>query len=804
MPRLVLVLFALLAGTDGASGGRDDMQPELNMRAAPACYTLLHNSGTIGCRSPRPGSWPVPIAIVDAQSELDAFARPPGARSAVNPASAVLLAAPLLTSVNLAALQQSGRCAGVILADSVNPPPHGFSPAEPMPYCKCGALPPCTDRWNPAGNGLEQRSFDFPMISITEAEEATLRSQIARGSSDPQAFPRYQVQMNLYMDAFDGYALEGGQWWEMQLGTRCCPSCRPNCGAACCSAEFKCVSASTKDANVSWATPKCARRQGPTSLSCIPRGSCLPIGGYNIWSLNSIALPGANPPPPTARTPPGSAPPPQRIVMVTANLDSSSLFHDMAPGASADGSAVVALIAAADALRPLRADMASRGGASIMFTLLQAENWDHVGSRRLFHDMDAFRCRKRKGPGDGVPHDVCLDPPMLAPDIEHVNSSMVDFVLHVEQLLPSDAPTLYLHTGCHPSAHTQAMEQLLLSHGGAPAGAAAIAAASPGLPMPASCFLSSIFEGDASAAASSARPPSGTGSSGVRSPPAPRGMGVLAGYDAAFKTPLYHSRFDRGGAGVDLPRLCAAAARLSMVLYTLATGLEPPAISVDSGLVSKLAARLMGVPLTDGRDEGQGAGRRGSEPFKTAYSSVYLPPTQRGPSEREAYVHEQLSLANALSPQAAGAGGAGGAPPVCDCCNDASKCTPAPFTQCVAGKCVTSLTFFHDAYPVGIEFSLDKNAFILSNGTDIDSLRSLCVQFSPPSFPTSFPLPVLPLPTIQPPPLPHPPAPFRLNQNCRVLSRSGVLSLIWPVSSGLVALCLQPALTPVRLHWHNL
>ena len=143
--------------------------------------------------------------------------------------------------------------------------------------------------------------------------------------------------------------------------------------------------------------------------------------------------------------------------MVAANLDSSSLFHDMAPGASADGSAVVALIAAADALRAVRTDMSSRGGASLMYVLLQAENWDHVGSRRLFHDMEAFKCRKRRrGGGDGASSDVCLDPPMLAPDIERVNTSMIDFVLHVEQLLPSDEPTLFLHSGCHPSPHTQA------------------------------------------------------------------------------------------------------------------------------------------------------------------------------------------------------------------------------------------------------------------------------------------------------------------------------------------------------------
>ena len=722
-----LAVVAQLVASGGASNAPDDMQPELDLRSAPACYTLLNNEGTIGCRSPRPGSTPVAITVIDAQSQLDAFVT--RERRA---ASAVLLEASLFTSDSLAALQRSGWCAGVILADGTTPPPHGFSPAGPMPYCKCGAAPPCSGRWNPSGNSLEQHSFDFPMIAVTEVQAAALRRRIARGSSDPQQFPRFQVQMNLYMDVFDGYDLEAGQWWELQHGTRCCPSCRPTCGTACCAAGFACVSASTKDVNVSWTAPKCARRQVPTSLSCISRGTCLPIGGYNVWSLNSLALPG-DAPPTTSASAASGAPSPTRIVMVAANLDSSSLFHDMAPGASADGSAVVALIAAADALRAVRTDMSSRGGASLMYVLLQAENWDHVGSRRLFHDMEAFKCRKRRrGGGDGASSDVCLDPPMLAPDIERVNTSMIDFVLHVEQLLPSDEPTLFLHSGCHPSPHTQAMQALLLNQGGAAAGSGVLGltAASPGLPLPSSSFLSSIFEGvqQGGAASAAASPPQSSSGMDPGKQPSwvPKGMGVLAGYNSAFKTPLYHSRFDRGGAGIDLQHLCAAASRLSMALYTLSTGLTAPPIFADCSLVSKLSQRLMGVPSpqASNRGEGRGMEKPGNEPFQTAYSSVYLPPILRGPSERETYVHQQLALANAVP-----AGDGTQAP--CNCCTEggASRCTPQPFTHCVVGKCLKSLTFLHDAYPVGVEYSLSKSAFILSNGTDARSLR--CVVGHP-------------------------------------------------------------------------
>ena len=209
---LVIVLVALLAASEGATSP-DDMQPDLNLRSAPACYTLLNTRGPVGCRSPTPGGMTAPVVIVDTQEDFDAFTR---AVIGSKQQRAVLLPAALLTSDNLLALQSSGRCAGVLLADSVTPPPHGFSPADPMPYCKCGAVPPCDQRWNPAGNGLEQRSFDFPLISLSEAEAKTLRQRVSRGSQDPAVFPQYQVQMNTYMDAFQGYTFQHGQWWELQ------------------------------------------------------------------------------------------------------------------------------------------------------------------------------------------------------------------------------------------------------------------------------------------------------------------------------------------------------------------------------------------------------------------------------------------------------------------------------------------------------------------------------------------------------------------------------------------------------------
>ena len=113
-----------------------------------------------------------------------------------------------------------------------------------------------------------------------------------------------------------------------------------------------------------WRERRCARRAQPTSVSCLERGTCLPIGGFSVWSLNNAAMLDS----PSSPATPGQR---GRVVMVTANLDSSALFHDLAVGFAAEASALVALIAAADALRAFRANMASHQGAAVLFAALQ-------------------------------------------------------------------------------------------------------------------------------------------------------------------------------------------------------------------------------------------------------------------------------------------------------------------------------------------------------------------------------------------------------------------------------------------------
>ncbi|KAF1801387.1 Nicastrin-domain-containing protein [Mucor lusitanicus] len=113
------------------------------------------------------------------------------------------------------------------------------------------------------------------------------------------------------------------------------------------------------------------------SETCLRRGWCQVVGGMSVYSTPSLAI---------------SADDNKPIVVVSASLDSRSLFHDLTVGASNDVSGMVTVLAIADALSraPTPLDQLPK---HILYTLFAAESWGFAGSQRFVKDISTpFVC----------------------------------------------------------------------------------------------------------------------------------------------------------------------------------------------------------------------------------------------------------------------------------------------------------------------------------------------------------------------------------------------------------------------------
>ncbi|CAE6076013.1 unnamed protein product [Arabidopsis arenosa] len=109
------------------------------------------------------------------------------------------------------------------------------------------------------------------------------------------------------------------------------------------------------------------------SEACLQEGTCLPLGGYSVWSsLPPISVSSSN-----NRKP---------VVLTVASMDSASFFRDKSFGADSPISGLVALLGAVDALS--RVDGLSNLKKQLVFLVLTGETWGYLGSRRFLHELD--------------------------------------------------------------------------------------------------------------------------------------------------------------------------------------------------------------------------------------------------------------------------------------------------------------------------------------------------------------------------------------------------------------------------------
>lgn len=122
------------------------------------------------------------------------------------------------------------------------------------------------------------------------------------------------------------------------------------------------------------------------------------------------------------------------VILVTARMDSVSLFDDLALGADTAITGSAALIVITDLLRQVQSQIRDAGLVDNVFLVLfQGEAFDYIGSQRMVYDMLANK----------FPHPLRDDNPLQSP---LVNLHHIRYFIELGSLADYGNPTIYAHT----------------------------------------------------------------------------------------------------------------------------------------------------------------------------------------------------------------------------------------------------------------------------------------------------------------------------------------------------------------------
>ncbi|KAF9350144.1 hypothetical protein BGX26_011638, partial [Mortierella sp. AD094] len=187
------------------------------------------------------------------------------------------------------------------------------------------------------------------------------------------------------------------------------------------------------------------------SGTCLRRGWCSPVGGASVWSTPSVNISSSDGKP---------------IVVVSAAMDSRSLFHDLTIGVESSLAGMVATLAVAEALSRSSIPLDTMP-KHILYTMFTAEAWGFSGSQRFVQDIsNTVNCVKppANGPGCSFPYYANLE-------FERINAANIDSILEVGQVggirAPAGGtPTLYAHIDSIQAGASSALLNLVVQAGG--------------------------------------------------------------------------------------------------------------------------------------------------------------------------------------------------------------------------------------------------------------------------------------------------------------------------------------------------
>uniref|UniRef100_A0A0C9RQH0 Nicastrin n=1 Tax=Wollemia nobilis TaxID=56998 RepID=A0A0C9RQH0_9CONI len=452
---VAVTVTLLLALCSAASVKHDTLEsvPELEkamyipINGTP-CVRLLNLSGEIGCANPGRVKVTAPLRRLE------------NVREQLDHPSAVLL--PLREFSNfLNRIVNEPRLAQYVVGllveyeSNIEYEAAGFSPDKTFPLADFAPYKNKTYIWNPVGSGILHHNYNFPIFILSQESTAVL---IKASASNKKWNFKYPVNV----------------------------------------AEFDLVMQTTKSGT-------------HNSHSCLKEGSCLPLGGYSVWS----SLPPINV---------SSSSPKKPVILAIAAMDSMSFFRDKTLGADSPLSGMIALLAAVDVLSQI--DGTSEWAKQLVFLVFTGEAWGYLGSRRFLSELASG-----------------------ADSVSGLSSELIDQVVElgsVGKAMMKGVPTFFAHgqqDSDSSKAILKAFEQAAASFGSESIKFERASTSNPGIP-PSS--LMSFLHKD----------------------PLTPGI-VLEDFNMTFRNEFYHSHLD-DLSNINSTSITAAASVVSRALYILA------------------------------------------------------------------------------------------------------------------------------------------------------------------------------------------------------------------------------------------
>ncbi|XP_046662267.1 nicastrin isoform X2 [Homalodisca vitripennis] len=292
---------------------------------AAMCFRTLNGTNQVGCSTSQSGSTGV-VHFVNNESDVHWLLE----ESKAGPYMAVVPPTMFLRDVMLS-LKDSPNVGGVLLAiNGTGDRPAHMSPDDTCPnrFSSLGGSCDDSNPWNPVGSGFLQVDWTVPLFVVKDS----------------------LVIQQIY-ECFEKFNLPLERQVERSL----------------CSLQM------TGHMYAAVDTPTCLRRNSLIN-SFNPLRYCDPMGDQNVIShLFSRQH--------------FSAAPNNSVVLVSAQLDAAAMFDGLAPGAMTTVTGIVTLLTTAHLLSQLLPEYKETYTKNVVFTLMNGEVQDYIGSSRVVYDM---------------------------------------------------------------------------------------------------------------------------------------------------------------------------------------------------------------------------------------------------------------------------------------------------------------------------------------------------------------------------------------------------------------------------------